>query len=89
MKLKKTLIFILFLLAGILLGAVIALACKNISFLNWLSYTASLGFGMPNGVSVDLIIMKFAFGFSFEISVAQIICILISLAIYKGFSTGF
>lgn len=88
MKLKKTLIFLLFLLAGILLGAVIAMACQGISFLNWLSYSASLGFGMPNGVTVDLIIMKLAFGFCFEISVAQIICIIASLAIYKGFSKG-
>lgn len=88
MKLKKTLIFILFLLAGILLGTIIAMACKEISFLSWLSYTASIGLGMPNGVTLDLIIMKLAFGFSFEISVAQIICIIISLAVYKGFSKG-
>ena len=88
MKLKKTLIFLLFLLAGILLGAVIAAACQGVSFLSWLSYTASLGFGMPNGVTLDLVIMTLAFGFSFEISVAQIICIIASLAIYTGFSKG-
>ncbi len=88
MKLKKTLIFLLFLLAGILLGAVIAAACQGVSWLNWLSYSASIGFGMPNGISVNLIILKLAFGLSFEISVAQIICIIISIAIYKGFSKG-
>jgi len=88
MKIKKTLIFLLFLLAGILLGGVVAMLCKDISFLSWLSYSASIGFGMPNGVTLDLAIMKLAFGFSFEISVAQIICIILSLAIYKGFSKG-
>ena len=88
MKMKKTLIFLLFFLAGILLGGVIGVACKDVSFLNWLSYSTSIGFGMPNGVTLDLAIMKLAFGFSFEISVAQIICIILSLAICKVFSKG-
>ena len=88
MKLKKTLIFFLFLLAGILLGSVAAMACEHISFLKWLAFEATIGFGYPNPVSVDLIIMKFAVGFSFQISVAQILCVIISLGLYKGFYKG-
>lgn len=88
MKLKKTLLFILFLLLGILLGAVIATVCKNITFLSWLSYSASIGVGSPAPISVDLSIMTLAFGFSFKISVAQILCIIGSLALYKRFSKG-
>lgn len=88
MKLKKTLVFILFLLMGILVGSVIAMVCKNISFLSWLSMSASIGVGTPEPVSVDLAIMTLAFGFSFKISVAQIFCIIGSLALYKTFSKG-
>lgn len=88
MKLKKTLLFILFLLLGILIGSVIAMVCQNISFLKWLSMSATIGVGSPDPISVDLSIMTLAFGFSFKINVAQILCIIGSLALYKGFSKG-
>ncbi len=88
MKLKKTLLFILFLLLGILVGAVIATVCKGVPILEYLSYSAAIGIGSPNPITVDLSIMTLTFGLSFKISVAQILCIIGGLVLYKRFSKG-
>lgn len=88
MKFKKTFMFILFLIMGILIGSVIAMLCKNVSFLSWLALGETIGVGIPDPISIDLAILTLAFGFSININVAQILCIIASLAIYKRFSKG-
>ena len=40
---KKTIAFLFFLLAGIVLGTVTARLCESVSFLSWLAYTMSVG----------------------------------------------
>ncbi len=89
MKWKKTLIFLLLLLAGIMAGAVIGSLCRNVGALQWLSYAQSIGIGSDTPLVLDLIVMKITFGLSFSINVAQVICIIIALAFYKVFSKGF
>ena len=44
MKLKRNLLLIFFILAGIVLGGMLANLCANIPFLSWLAYSSSIGF---------------------------------------------
>ena len=72
MKFKKTFMFILFLIMGILIGSVIAMLCKNVSFLSWLALGETIGVGIPDPISIDLAIVTLAFGFSININVAYL-----------------
>ncbi len=80
---KKNFLFLFYLLAGILVGAVIASVCKGIPLLSWLSYSQSIGFSPTNPAVLDLSIIKITFGFAMSISIAQIITIIIALYFYK------
>ena len=64
--------FILFLIMGILIGSVIAMLCKNVSFLSWLALGETIGVGIPDPISIDLAIVTLAFGFSININVAYL-----------------
>ena len=46
MKLKRNLLLIFFILAGIVLGGMLANLCANIPFLSWLAYSSSIGFNV-------------------------------------------
>lgn len=80
---KKNLIFVFYLLAGIIVGSLIGNLCAGVPFLSWLSYAASVGFAANSPACLDLIIVKLYFGFSMGVSVAQILCIGIAIFIYN------
>ena len=77
MKLKRNLLLIFFILAGIVLGGMLANLCANIPFLSWLAYSSSIGF------NADSPVIKLTFGFSMGISVAQIITIALAIFCYN------
>ncbi len=77
--LKKTITFLIFLLAGIVLGTVAAGLCAKVPFLEWLARDMSVGLDTASPLVLDLIIFKLAFGFTLKVNAAQIICIIISL----------
>ena len=79
-KLVKTLLLIILLLLAAVLGKVIASSCEGVSYLNWLSLSASFGF---SPVTVDLAVLNFTVGFMMDISVAQIILLLIAILAYS------
>ncbi len=85
---KKTIAFLFFLLAGIVLGTIIARLCDGISFLSWLSYTMSVGLDTDHPVVLDLIVMKIAFGITLSVNTAQVICVIISLIAYNKTCKG-
>lgn len=62
MKWKKTLIFILFLLTGIVLGTLLTSLCSSVSFLNWLTIGEQIGIGVPNPIVLDIGVMTLSFG---------------------------
>lgn len=70
MKLKRNLLLIFFILAGIVLGGMLANLCANIPFLSWLAYSSSIGFNADSPFVLDLSVIKLTFGFSMGISVA-------------------
>ena len=84
MKLQRTLVFLFFLLSGIIVGAMLASACSGISFLSWLAYGKTIGISTENPMLLDLSMLKVAFGFEVGINVAQIITITIALLVYKS-----
>ena len=70
MKLKRNLLLIFFILAGIVLGGMLANLCANIPFLSWLAYSSSIGFNADSPFVLDLSVIKLTFGFSMGVSVA-------------------
>ena len=83
MKMKRTLLLWFFILAGIVLGAMLASVCRNVPFLSWLSYYQSIGFNADAPFVLDLSVIKLTFGFSMGISVAQIITIALAIFLYN------
>ena len=81
--LKRTIAFLFFLLAGIVLGTVIAKLCEGVSFLWWLSYPMSVGLATDSPMLLDLIVFKLAFGFTLTVNPAQILCIIVALIVYN------
>ena len=84
MKWKRTLVLIFMLLAGVIVGSLIAGATAGIPFLSWLSYGNSVGLSVDNPMVLDLAVLQLAFGFQFSINVAQIICVILAICMYKG-----
>ena len=58
MKLKRNLLLIFFILAGIVLGGMLANLCANIPFLSWLAYSSSIGFNADSPFVLDLSVIK-------------------------------
>lgn len=83
MKLKQNFLLAFYLLAGIIAGALLASLCQNVSFLQWLSFSGSIGFNPNSPFILDLSIFSLTFGFSMNISVAQIITIGLAIFLYR------
>lgn len=88
MKWKKTLLFLLFLLAGITLGTLLSELVSRVSFLAWLNAGQEIGVGYPTPISIDLSVVKVSFGFSISINIIKILSIILFLWLYKHFSKG-
>jgi len=81
--LKKNLLFFFYLIAGIIIGSLIAAVSLQASWLNWLSFGIEVGFGSPNPAVLDLAVLRIAFGISLDITVAHVICIGIAIFLYN------
>ena len=84
MKLKHNLVFLFFLLAGIILGAFLASVGTQVPFLSWLAYGKTIGISTTNPMILDLSMLRMAFGLEIGVNIAQIITITLSLLIYKN-----
>ena len=80
---KKTFLFLFYLLAGIIIGSLLSKLLVGIPALAWMGYTNTIGFSAANPAVLDLIICKITFGFSMSVSVAQIITISIAMFLYN------
>lgn len=83
MRFKNTLLLLFFLLAGIVLGGMLASVCANVGVLKWMSYAGTIGFNPDSPMVLDLSIVKLTFGFSMTVSVAQVITISIAIVLYS------
>lgn len=76
----KNLFYTVFLICtGVVIGSLVANVTTDISFLSWLGYGLSLGITTP--LVLDLGIITFTFAVTFNLSVAVIICLIISLIV--------
>ena len=68
------------------LGELVLLAgaAAKVPLLGWLAYGSSVGISTGEPMLLDLAVLQIAFGFQFQINVAQIICIILSVCLYKG-----
>lgn len=82
-KEKSTLVLIIFVLCGLVIGGLLGELAKNISWLSWLSYGQQ--FGLANPVTLDLGVVELTLGLMFKINVSSIIGIIISVFIYRKF----
>ncbi len=75
---KKTLAFIFFFLAGIVLGAFISYLAQG-SVVDWLAWGKELG---VENININLYIIRFSFGLMLNCTVAQLITIPVMLIVY-------
>lgn len=83
MKMKKTLLLLFFVLAGIVLGALLASACADSETLGWLAFSREIGISPDAPLLVDISVVRFCFGFSMQFSVAQILTVGAGIGLYN------
>lgn len=71
----------LFVLAGITIGGLIGKLTSGIPYLEWLNYGFS--FGLDSPVNIDLMVVKLLFQITFDITIASIVGIALSIVAYK------
>ena len=79
---KKTLILLLFLMGGLIIGALLTYLGESVGFLRWLCLGDSIGFGYPNPVTLDLSVVRLNLGLYLELNVAQMIRLVAAMAAY-------
>lgn len=80
---RRALLLFFCLLAGTIVGALIAYASADVPGLSWLAFSRHVGINPEAPFVLDFSILKFVFGFSLNVSVAQIISIALSIIIYN------
>lgn len=83
-SMKRTLLFLLFLLSGVILGTLLTHLASQVSWLGWLCWGDSFSVGYPNPFVIDLAVLKLQFGFLIEVNVAKLICIILSIVLYAN-----
>ena len=77
---KRTFAFIVFMLAGIVLGAFLAYICDGKSYVGWLAWGKNIG---VENVSVDLYVIKLSFGLMIRATISQIFTIAAALIVFS------
>lgn len=78
---KNTLVFIIFILCGIVIGGLLGELSKSINWLNWLSYGQLFGFSDP--FTLDLGVLQLTLGLMIKINIASIIGIVVAVFVYR------
>lgn len=83
MKMKRTLLLLFLLLAGMIFGALLASACAGVQGLQWVAFSRSIGISPDAPLQLDLSVLRFSFGFAIEISVAQVLAMGLAVVLYN------
>ena len=76
---NKTIYNIFLVLVGIVVGSLVAHVPVNVPALGWLS--SALTFGLESPLVLDLSVIRLTFGLGIDLSVAVILCVIISLVV--------
>ena len=74
---KKNILLLFFILAGAMVGSLIASAAAGVPMLSWLAYSETIGIPTANPAYLDLAVVRVG------LSIAQIGCIILSLFGYR------
>ncbi len=85
---KKTVAFLFFLLAGVVLGTAAGSLCTGVPLLGWLARSVSVGLSTASPAVIDLMVLKFCLGFELNINAAQVIFVIAALIIYNKTCKG-
>lgn len=82
---RDSLLLLLLMLAGVVLGGFLGYLAKDISWLSWLNYGQTFGFTGANGSAMilDLGVLTLQFGLQIKITIASIIGIVIAFFLYR------
>jgi len=78
----KNLVFLFYLIAGIIVGSLLAAICST-GFLSWLSFGVNIGFGDPNPAVLDLSVLRVAIGVSLKVTLAHVLTIGLAIWLYS------
>lgn len=76
---KTKLLLIGLLIAGAIIGALLGQTVNGTDTLGWLAYAKSISI---SPFTINLVIIKFTFGVDFSMNIAQVLCMVIALAVY-------
>lgn len=82
---KNSLVLLLLMLAGVVLGGFIGTLTKDISWLSWLDYGNSFGLTGADGSALvlDLGVLTLQFGLRIKITIASILGIVLAFFLYR------
>lgn len=83
-KYKNGWMLLLFILIGIVLGGLVSSLTAGVPALSWLSYGETFGInntGSP--IILDLGVLVITFALQIKITIASIICVALSIVMYK------
>ncbi len=80
---KKNLLLIVFVLSGIILGALLADLAAGVPYLGWLSFGRTVGISPATPFVLDLSVLRLAFALELGINVAQVILVLLGVLAYR------
>ena len=80
-KEKSTLVLIIFILCGIVIGGLLGELTTSINWLSWLSYGKQFGISSP--FTLDLGVLQITLGLMIKINIASIIGLAIAIFIYR------
>jgi hypothetical protein len=83
MKSKNIILLLILIIAGILIGGLLANVTKNVGYLSWLGYSKSFGLDVAKPALINLSVIKLAIGFELSLSLAQVICLLAAVLLYR------
>lgn len=79
-KTKNTLLLVFFVLAAIVLSALIGELTSGVEYLKWLTWGEGVGF---DAISLDLAVIQISFSFHMQVNVLQVLLITGALLLYR------
>ncbi len=76
---KTKILLIGLLIAGAIIGALLGQTVSGVDALKWLAYSKDIS---VSPFTINLVIIKFTFGFDFSMNIAQVLCMVIAIAVY-------
>ena len=82
---RNSLVLLLLMLAGVVLGGFLGTLTKDISWLSWLNYGSSFGLTGADGSALllNLGVLTIQFGLQIKITIASIIGIVVAFFLYR------